>query len=695
MNCCDPALEGGPAKTPEVLPLWRVVVAALLAGQAMLSSLTLNIAVMRPNERAFFVVFLAGLVVATFELVGAPLWASVRRALRERSARFELLFATAVAGSLSLSIVSVVRGAGDVYFDVVVLLLALHAVGHRVNGVERGRSLAAVRALRMDDAPCMLRTCCGSSVPVRAAEVKAGQTIVVNPGERVALDGVVAEGQAFVREAPLTGEPFEVVKRPGSQVLAGSVVVDASLLVRVTAPHGGRMIDAIATAVEEAWERPARIERAADRVTRWLLPAVVMTSTAVFVGWGRLRGFEEGAVNAMAVLLVACPCAMGFAIPLTLSGALGALARRGFFLRGGDALERLARVDVVALDKTGTLTESDARLVGAAFVEDSPHGAERLRELLATVEAASRHPLAAALRGLATTGGEFSVESIRTIPARGIEAEVSSKRDGARARVAIGTTALVRREDASRLAALELELRAGPESHRIAAIVDDHLVGLVAVREEPREGTLELVRSLEQLGLRVVVLTGDRERARPAVFDALEMEHGLTPAQKAARVRALSEAGHEVLFVGDGVNDGAAMAASHVGLAPDDGTPFARDVAHGVVRGASIQHLAEPIEVARAAVASIRVSLLHAVLYNVTGMTVAAAGLLHPVLAASLMVCSSLTVTVRASAFVSRLAPRLPLDPKLIRPSAGPSAEVLLAALDERDAERDLHRAER
>src|SRR5690606_5234922 len=130
-----------------------------------------------------------------------------------------------------------------------------------------------------------------------------------NPGERVALDGVVAEGQAFVREAPLTGEPFEVVKRPGSQVLAGSVVVDASLLVRVTAPHGGRMIDAIATAVEEAWERPARIERAADRVTRWLLPAVVMTSTAVFVGWGRLRGFEEGAVNAMAVLLVACPCA--------------------------------------------------------------------------------------------------------------------------------------------------------------------------------------------------------------------------------------------------------------------------------------------------------------------------------------------------------------------------------------------------
>jgi P-type Cu+ transporter len=658
VSCCDPAAERLGDRGSETLPLWRVVVAAMLAGQSMLLSLTLNVAAMKPNERAFFVVFLVGLVVATFELVGAPLWASVRTALTQRKARFELLFATAIAGALSLSITSVVRGAGDVYFDVVIILLALHAVGHRVNGVERRRSLAAMRELRQDDAECTVRRCCGSTERVRVADVKAGQTIVVIPGERVGLDGVVGEGEAFVREAPLTGEPFEVVKRPGDPVLAGSVVVDAMLFVRVSAPHGHRMVDRIASAVEDALALPARAERAADRVARWLLPAVVTTAAVVFAGWGAARGFEQGAVNAMAVLLVACPCAMGFAIPLTLSGALGALARRGIFLRGGDALERLARVDVAALDKTGTLTRSDARLVDSAFDAAAPYDAVSLRELLATVERASRHPLASAFEELATPSGRFVVETFHTLPAVGVEACVVDTREGARLRVAIGTTALVLPEESPKLATLASRLRAADGAHRIAATLDGHLVGLVAVREQPRDGSLGLVSGLERLGLRVILLTGDRDRGRSAPFASLEVAHGLTPAEKAARVEALVTSGHAVLFVGDGVNDGAAMAASHVALAPEDGTALARDVAHGVFRGSSIHHLVEAIEVSRAAVASMRASLLYAVIYNAAGMTLAAAGLVHPVLAAVLMVSSSLFVTFRASAFVSGLAPK-------------------------------------
>ncbi|MFO7562989.1 MAG: heavy metal translocating P-type ATPase [Enhygromyxa sp.] len=641
-------------------PVWRIVLAVALAGQSMLISLTLNLADMRPNERAFFYVFLVGLVVATFELVGRPLWAAVRRALAERSVRFELLFATAIAGALGISLVAVVRGAGDVYFDLAIILLALHAVGHRVNGVERGRTLAAVDALRFEDRECLVRSCCGSTRRVPVAEVEPGWVVVVHPGERVAIDGIVEASEAFVREAWITGEPLEVSKRPGDLVHAGSVVVDATLHLRVTGSRGQRMLDRVASAIEDAWSRPARLERAADRVTRWLLPAVILLAAVTFVGWSLARGVEAGTVHAMAVLLVACPCAMGFAIPLTIAGTLGALGRRGFFLRGGEALERLAKVDTVVLDKTGTLTCGDARLVDWVLVEGEADDEAWLLELLASVERASHHPLARAFDGLGPKTGRFTIERLRVLPGKGIEAECLDIRRRARVRVALGITSIVSPEDSSLRARLEHQLRASPAAHRIAVVLDGRLVGLVAVREQPRPGALGLAEALEHAGLRVIVLTGDHDPERSACFAAAEMEveHGMVPTDKSARVKALAAAGHKVLFVGDGINDGAAMAASYAALAPDDGTQLAQDLAHGVVRGASIQHLADAIEVARRSVASLRGSLAYALVYNVVGMSVAAAGLLHPVFAALLMVCSSLFVSFRASALVSQLAAR-------------------------------------
>jgi heavy metal translocating P-type ATPase len=657
MSCgCGENPSGGALVPGDMPAMWRIALAIVLSGQSMLISLTVNTSAMQPNERRFFQVFLTALVIATFELVGRPLWVGVREALRARASRFELLFATAIAGALGLSLVSILRGRGDVYFDVAAILVTLYAVGYRVNGVERQKGFAALRELRLQDQECTLRTCCGSTKTVPVAQVKPGQLTIVHPGERVGLDGIVEKHRAFVQEALITGEPLEAIKGPGEPIHAGSVVVDATLHVRVTAGVGERMLDRVAAAVEAAWARPSRIERLADRATRWLLPSVVIVAVTVQLGWGLARGFEVGVFHAMAVLLVACPCAMGFAIPLTLAGSLGGLGKRGVFLRGGDALERLAQIDLVVFDKTGTLTEPEARLVDSAFAVDTPYDRPCLRELLSTVERASHHPVARAFCDMAPAGERFVVDSLRTLHAKGIEAEVIERANGARIRVALGTTALVPREDTERLAQLALEVATPADTQRLVAIIDGRLAAVTSVREQPRLGAHELVRTLERLGLEVMLLTGDRSGERSALFGASAVESGLTPTEKAARVRELAASGRKVLFVGDGINDGAAMVLSHAALAPDDGTRLAQDVAHGVFRGASIIHLGWVIAASRRSIAALRANLHYAIVYNGVGVTVAACGLLDPVFAALLMVCSSLFVTFRASGLVSRLA---------------------------------------
>ncbi|MFW5920293.1 MAG: heavy metal translocating P-type ATPase [Polyangiales bacterium] len=659
MSCgCDSG--GGPEGEPSgagtadvAVPWWRIAAAIALAGQSMLVGLTVNLAEAEPNVRLFFHLALAAVTVLVLELVGAPLWRAVRAAIAERSLRFELLFAASVVGAIAVSVHGVIAPErGHVYFEVASILCVLFAVGHRLNTEGRRRSLESVRALRDPQELCEVRSCCGAVRTVPLAQVEPGQTVVVHPGRRIVVDGVVAESEALVREAAMTGEPFATPKRPGDRVQAGSHAVDGTLYVRATSGLGERGIDRIARSVERAWLRPARLQRLADRATRWLLPLVLAVAAGALVGWGLGVGWGVGALHAMAVLLVACPCAMGFATPLAVWSTTARLGRHGLVVRGGETVERLAAVDTVALDKTGTLTRAEARLADVVFGSDAPYDRPTMLEVIAAVERASDHPLAAPLRAAGHEDGRFVAHTVQVLPGRGVAAEVEDRTDGRRLDVRIGPEAPGDddEEDGSgTVRALSARLRAPRGAHRIAIAVGGCPVGLAAVDEQTEDGAGEAIDAFRALGLDVVLLTGDAEPARSARFEGLEIRHGLSPDDKRVFVERLAARGRRVLFVGDGVNDGAAMAASHVALAPESGSMLAREVADGVWHGRNLRRLPWAVQLSRAAVRTIRSNLAWAAVYNGVAIAVAAAGLLHPVFAATVMVASSLLVTVRAA----------------------------------------------
>ncbi|MFW6049619.1 MAG: heavy metal translocating P-type ATPase [Myxococcota bacterium] len=630
--------------------------AAALAGQSMVVSLVVNLGEVPAPERHFFHIALASVTLLVFELVGRPLWRGVRQAVVERAARFELLFAAGVAGALGVSVAGLFDAGGHVYFEVAQILAVLFAVGHRINTEGRARAMRELRELVSEDASCDVRSCCGAVRRVPLGEVRAGQVVVVPPGGRIPVDGVAVAQEALVREAAITGEPFVVVRQPGDRVHAGAHVLDGTMDVRATAGLGGRVIDQIAGAIEEAWAHPGRLQRLADRATRAFLPLVLTVAFAVLVGWGVASGWWTGVLHAMAVLLVACPCAMGFATPLATWGAMGVLGRRGIVLRGAEAVERLAGVDRVAVDKTGTLTSAEPRLLDLVFVPRAPYDGATMRKLVATVEAATDHPLAAALRNAAAPGPPFSVHAVRILPGRGVEAEVEDRTTGRRLRVRIGAPLLADEEGlAEERRSLEARLHAPAGAHRLAILVDAGLCGMAAVDEQVLDGVPSMLREFAALGLAPEVLTGDADAARLSRVAATRACGGLSPEAKRRRIEALRAQGHRVLYLGDGINDGAAMAAAHLALAPEGASDLAREVAHGVWRGVDPRHVPWAIGVARAAVDTIRSNLRFAAAYNTVAIAVAAAGWLHPVFAATIMVASSLFVTWRSGSYAARM----------------------------------------
>jgi heavy metal translocating P-type ATPase len=654
MSCC-PAEQGrshaaaGPRPEPA---WWRIGVAIALAGQSMLVSLTVNVGEMHDNVRLFFHIALAAVTVLVFELVGSPLARAVRGAWAQRTLRFELLFASGIAGALGVSVFGMIRG-GDVYFEVAAILCVLFALGHRLNAEGRRRSLDAVRQLGAEQSRAEVRTCCGSTRSVPMEEVAPGDHVVVHPGRRIPFDGVVHGGAAFVRQAALTGEPFAVVRRAGDPVHAGSHVLDATLEVRVTHALGARAVDRVARCIEQAWNAPCRLERLADRLTRWFLPLVAAVAGIVFVAWGVGADWRTGALHAMSVLLVACPCAMGFATPLAVWNATSRLGRQGLVLRGGDTLERLAQVDTVALDKTGTLTRGDPHLLDLVVSDRAPFDREVMQRLLAVVQRGSDHPLSEAFRRLdpEQQGDErFALQSLENRPGRGLEAQVDDRQRGATFTVFIGVAPAGDRAcDHGIVPRLRSELRAPAGTHAIGIRIDGELVALAAVDEQDQVGAHESLQALRDMGLDLVVLTGDRDRRRAERFAPLaRVRAGLSPEAKQREIDALLGQGRRVLYVGDGINDGAAMAKSHATLAPHTAAAVSREMADGVWHTETLTTLVDGLATARSATRTVQSNLRFAAAYNGVAMGVAAAGLLHPVFAATLMVGSSLWVTWRA-----------------------------------------------
>jgi heavy metal translocating P-type ATPase len=593
----------------------------------MILGLAVNVSPPPEPTRAIVHALLAASAVAVMLLVGMPIVrAAIEAATRGRIV-IEQLFLAGIAGAFAASVVSSVTGEGHVYYEVVAVLVAIYTFGRILGERRRTSALEAARALGVEFDTCERVDGHGGLARTPVRDLRAGDIVHVPAGAAIPVDGEVIDGAALVDEAALTGEPFPVAKRPGDAVAAGSHSLDGTL--RVQASGATRRIDALFARVAAAQARPSHLEREADRLVAWFLPLVCVLATATFLFWTLRAGWAAGLFHGLAVLLVACPCSMGLATPIGVWSALSALARRGIVAADSDLVERLAGVDAVAFDKTGTLGGRHLELVD--FVAAPGIDRNALLAEAAALEAASDHPIARAFRPHTPAGTVAT--NVRLLPGTGIAGRVA------------GANLEIRNTPADG-ADFSDALLGASASHTLHILRNGVPAGAAALRERLRDEARPAIASLEAAGIPCAVLTGDTRD----VHGLPRTSTGLSPIDKAERMRGL---GSHVLFVGDGLNDTAAMAEAHVSLGIADGTAAAQQTATGTIR--NLAELPWALARCRATVRAIRLNLLFAAAYNCIGIALAAAGVLHPVAAALLMLASSFTVS-----WLALREPRIP-----------------------------------
>lgn len=621
-------------------------------------------------------------------VLGVPYLWNALVGLRRGRVGADLLVGVGIAAAYVASLVTLVLGRHDaLYLDTAAGLATLVTVGRWLEASTKERAARRLRAL-LDDAerpatrlaPDATLAALGPSSSVRASDLEVGDLVLVRPGERIPADGLVEAGRAYLDTAALTGEPLPRAVAPGDEVASPCFPTDGPLLVRVRAVGDATRLGAVAAVLAKAREERTPVERLADRVAAVFVPFVI--ALAAFVLLRELRageGVGEASLHALSVLVIACPCALGIAVPLAVTAALGRLAERGILVRSGPALAGLPRVVAVAFDKTGTLTVGRPTL-GAISVAPGAerHGitsADDLLALAAAVETTSEHAvgralaLAAASRGLAVP----SASGVVVTPGCGIEGLVT--RGPASVHVRVGRPAWVQGGEGGRAAVAPTDGADALES-RVAVAVGGQVVGLVALTDAVRADAPAVVAALRAEGKEVALLSGDDARVARTVAVAVGIpveaaSGGVLPAGKAQAVVAL-RARHRgpVAFVGDGLNDAPALAAADLGIAVGSGTDLARETADVSLLGDDLSRLPGLFRVARRTRRAAGLNLLWAFAYNVVGLGWAVVAPLPPVFAAIAMVASSLLV-VAASA---RLHARLPEDLAPRRPGV-PSAQ--------------------
>lgn len=626
-SCCQckaPPASATPHRTTEWM---RVAFAGLIAAQSMIFSLAVNLSPPEGRTRLALHAALAASAVLVFLLVGLPLLRAAIGAARRRRIVFEQLFLAGILGAFAASLQSTLSGSGHVYYEVVAVLLAIYTFGRILGDRRRSAALDAARTLGREFDTCDRVEAGGRISKVSVSEIRSGDTVLAAAGGSIPVDGIVIDGASFVNESALTGEPFPVVKRAGDSAFAGSHSLDGALRIRATAAGGGRRLDAILASVTAAQSKPSHLEREADRLVAWFLPIVFGISLVTFCAWGLCAGWTVGLFNALAVILVACPCSMGLATPIGIWSAMADLSGRGLVAGTSDLIERLASIDIVVFDKTGTLSNDQLELVDLVCQP----GIDRqfLLAEIAAIEAASSHPIARAFRHHVST---LNAEDVHPLPGVGISGHVAG------IELQIGNAALLTQDTG-----LTAQLRASDAAtHTIYIVRNGALAAAASLREHLRNPAREIIATLEAADIPCAILTGDRPESA-AAHGLANVHAGLSPQEKATRLRELSG---RALFVGDGINDAPAMAEAHASLCVTSGSGIARDVAMGELRDLS----AIPFAIARsrAAVRTIRQNLLFAAAYNFLGIALAASGILHPVAAALLMLVSSFTVSWRA-----------------------------------------------
>ncbi|MDX2187096.1 MAG: cation-translocating P-type ATPase [Opitutaceae bacterium] len=606
----------------------RIGAGAVIAAQGMVFTFALNLGEEEAIDLPRAVVH--GLLIASafgsLAFLGGDLVRESVGALRARRVTVDLLFLVTLLGALVGSLMSTFRGVGEVYYEVVAILIVVHTLGRMLGARSRVAALRSVQQMRQEFSRCRVVRADGSEEIVPYTAVREGDQVRVLPSEKVPVDGTIVKGVSDVEESAMTGEWRPVRRGAGDSVQAGSHVLDGELVVKTRG--GVRQVDQILEAVERAQLAPSRIQAQADRLTTLFLPLVLVAAVGTGVAWSFWAPWDVALFRAMAVLLVACPCAMGLATPVAIWGALASLARIGIIARSGDFVDQLAHVDTLFLDKTGTLSSGELRV--GEWRWENPDDQMEIQRVVASLEAGLVHPIARALSSSLQGVGQVPVDGRALVPGEGVKGGVAN------VTWAVGSDSLGRGTPA--------DARQGKWVH---VFRDGAWKASAQIVEDWREGLPEALVEFRRQGLQVEVLSGDPQAREVLVLD-LPVHAGLRPEDKVRRVKEARASGRRVLLVGDGINDAEAMSAATVAIAMVAGTDLARAASAAVHRGARIDNLPLAIELARRARTAVNRNLVFAFGYNVIGMAFAAFGWLHPVAAALLMVGSSAIVSVSA-----------------------------------------------
>jgi Cu+-exporting ATPase len=577
---------------------------------------------------------------------------------RHAAATMDTLVSVGVAAAYLWSLTALLAGSGDLYLEVAATVTTLVLLGRYLEARAKRRAGAALRALLSLGAKDARVLRDGREIRVPVAALNVGDEFVVRPGEKIATDGLIVSGSSAVDTSMLTGEPVPVEVLPGDAVTGGCVNASGRLVVRATRVGAGTQLAQMARLVTEAQAGKAPVQRLADRVSAVFVPVVLVLAVATLVGWLAVGALAGAAFTAaVAVLIIACPCAMGLATPTAILVGTGRGAQLGILIKGPEVLESTRRVDTVVLDKTGTVTTGQMTL--ASMVVAPGGDALELLRLAGAVEDASEHPVAAAIAAAARDRSGNPSAADAGLPA--VTAFASTRGLGVRGvadgrTVALGRPAwLAANWDMKLSWALADQAKEAEATGNTVVFCgwDGEVRGFFAVADAVRPTSAEAVARLRSQGLRPMLLTGDNEEAARAVADAVGIAEtdviaGMLPEGKLAAIRRLQRDGHVVAMVGDGVNDAAALAQADLGLAMGTGTDVAIEASDLTLVRGDLRAVPDAIALSRRTLTTIKGNLFWAFGYNALAIPVAACGLLNPMIAAAAMAFSSVFVVTNS-----------------------------------------------
>lgn len=601
--------------------------------------------------------------------LGARFYRAAWKAIKARTGNMDLLVAVGTTAAFILSLILMVRGSGggmNLYFESSSVIITLVLLGKWLESRAKSQTTAAIRALQALR-PANARVQRGPEVlEIALADVVTGDRVIVLPGEQIPVDGLIVEGESQVDESLISGESIPVTKAPSDRVIGGAINTDGRLVIQTTAVGKNSILAKIISMVEDAQAAKAPIQKLVDKVSAIFVPVVLLIALATFFGWWMYAGdLVQATIYSVAVLVIACPCALGLATPTSIMVGTGIAARHGILIKDAEALEIAHAIKIVAFDKTGTLTEGQPSL---AKIETATADEDNLLKIAASLQAGSEHPLARSVLKTAKLRGikEVPVQHFKVLPGRGLRGTINGKE------YFLGSKRLVQENGAS-MGGFAARATALEESgHTVSWIFEQsdpgrEVLGFLAFHDAVKRSSKLAISRLRKLGVEPVMLTGDNVHAASRVGAELGIEKifaGVLPGDKArivSELRVGNGSPQIIAMAGDGINDAPALAAADVGIAMGAGTDVAMHAAGVTLMQNNPAMIADAIDISRRTYNKIRQNLFWAFVYNIVGIPLAAAGLLSPMIAGAAMAFSSVSVVLN-SLLLKRWRPALILN---------------------------------